>query len=66
MNVINREELKPLLEKNIFKLLKEDNYIIYYENPSNLLNKSRFDLNAKLIYLGGHIDNKFNYQELYD
>ena len=66
MNVIKKDELKFLLEKDIFKLLKEDEYIINYENPLKLINKSRFDLNAKLIYLNGYIDNKFNYNELYD
>ena len=66
MNVIKKDELKFLLEKDIFKLLKEDQYIIYYENPLKLINKSRFDLNAKLIYLDGYINNTFNYKELYD
>ena len=66
MNVIKKDELKFLLEKDIFKLLKEDQYIIYYENPLKLINKSRFDLNAKLIYLDGYINNTFNHKELYD
>ena len=33
MNVIKKDELKFLLEKDIFKLLKEDEYIVNYENP---------------------------------
>ena len=35
MNVIKKDELKFLLEKDIFKLLKEDQYIVNYKTQIN-------------------------------
>ncbi len=62
---LSREEIKPLLETHIYELLDEDKYIIEKIDPKNLINKSRFDLNSKLLYLDGLSNKNYNYEDLY-
>ena len=62
---LSREEIKPLLESHIYDQLQKDSYIIESLDPKNLINKSRFDLNSKLLYLDGYSRKNFNYEDLY-
>ena len=57
---LSREEIKPLLETHIFELLDKDSYTLENLDPKNLINKSRFDLNSKLLYLDGYSTKNFN------
>ena len=65
MIVLSIEEIKPLLEPHIYELLDKDYYKIENLDPKNLINKSRFDLNSKLLYLDGFSTENFNYKDLY-
>ena len=60
-----REEIKPLLDAHIYRTLDKDYYTIENLDPKSLINKSRFDLNSKLLYLDGVSARNFNYEDLY-
>jgi len=64
-NLIRANQLKNLLEPSFHKYLDKEIYEIEYINPYNLINKMRFDLFSKLIFLDGLNLYSNNYEDLY-
>ena len=61
----SKENLKGLIEPYLYQQLDQVDYLLENLDPYELISKSRFDLNAKLLFLDGFNRNNYDYEDLY-
>ena len=61
----SKKNLKSLIDSYLYEQLDQEEYFLETLEPNALINKSRFDLNAKLLFLDGFKRNNYDYEDLY-